>query len=102
MSTLSDFKCGYVALVGRPNAGKSTLVNAWVGQKVAIVSPKPQTTRTNQLGVLTTDNWQVVFVDAPGLLRARHALDRVLVASAQQALMEADVVQLLREFDTLH
>jgi len=92
MSTPSDFKCGYVALVGRPNAGKSTLVNAWVGQKVAIVSPKPQTTRTNQLGVLTTNNWQVVFVDAPGLLRARHALDRVLVASAQQALMEADVV----------
>ncbi|MBN1977548.1 MAG: GTPase Era, partial [Anaerolineae bacterium] len=85
-------KSGFVAVVGRPNVGKSTLVNALVGQKVAIVSPKPQTTRSRILGILARPDAQVIFVDTPGVHRPHHKLGQAMVADATRALPDADVV----------
>jgi GTP-binding protein Era len=85
-------KSGFVAVIGRPNVGKSTLVNRLVGQKVAIVSPKPQTTRSRILGILTRERAQVIFVDTPGLHRPRHKLGQAMVAAAIGAMPDADVV----------
>ena len=88
-------KAGYVALVGRPNAGKSTLLNALVETKVAIVSDKPQTTRTRILGVKTTPDAQIVFVDTPGVHRPLHRLNVRMVDTALDALRSLDVVVLV-------
>ena len=85
-------KSGFVAVIGRPNVGKSTLMNTIVGQKVAIVSPKPQTTRNRILGILTREDAQVIFVDTPGLHRPRHKLGQAMVATASAAIPDADVV----------
>jgi GTP-binding protein Era len=84
-------RSGTVAVVGRPNAGKSTLLNALVGTKVAIVSDKPQTTRRNLLGIRNDDEGQVVFVDTPGLHKPLHRLNKAMVSEAQEALREEDV-----------
>ena len=89
---MSDFRSGFVAILGRPNVGKSTLVNALLGQKVAAVSPKPQTTRKRQLGILTTDDYQLVFVDTPGMHNPRHKLGQFLNQEAQEALEGVDVI----------
>ncbi len=85
-------RSGFVAVIGRPNVGKSTLMNQLVGQKVAIVSPKPQTTRSRILGILTREEVQVIFVDTPGLHRPRHRLGQAMVATATRAIPDADVV----------
>ncbi len=85
-------RSGFVALVGRPNVGKSTLTNALVGEKVAIVSTTAQTTRTAIRAVLTAEAAQVIFIDTPGLHRPRHKLGRSMVRTAQAALGEADLV----------
>jgi GTP-binding protein Era len=85
-------RSGFVAVIGRPNVGKSTLVNQFVGQKVAIVSPKPQTTRSRITGILTREEAQVIFVDTPGLHRPRHKLGQAMVATATRAIPGADVV----------
>ena len=71
-------KSGFVAVVGRANAGKSTLINVLVGEKVAIVSPKPQTTRDRILGVLTTEDYQIAFIDTPGIYKADNLLNSVM------------------------
>lgn len=87
-----DYKSGFVAVVGRPNMGKSTLINAFLEEKIAIVTPRPQTTRTRQLGILTTDTYQMVFVDTPGIMKPRHKLDEYMVETASESLEDADVV----------
>lgn len=89
---MNDFRSGFIAIIGRPNVGKSTLVNALLGQKIAAVSPKPQTTRKRQLGILTTESAQLVFVDTPGLHNPRHKLGRFLNQEAEQALEGVDVI----------
>jgi len=89
---LPGHRSGFAAVIGRPNVGKSTLMNQIVGQKVAIVSPKPQTTRSRILGILTREDAQVIFVDTPGLHRPRHKLGRVMVTTATGAIPDADVV----------
>ena len=87
--------CGLVAVVGAPNAGKSTLVNALVGQKVAIVSPKAQTTRTRLLGVAITGDTQLLLVDTPGIFEPRRRLDRAMVAAAWGGAEGADLLTLV-------
>lgn len=86
-------KSGFVAVVGRPNVGKSTLLNAFMHQKIAIVSPRPQTTRTRQLGIITEPEYQIIFMDTPGLMKkAMHKLDETMLDAANEALNDADVV----------
>jgi len=85
-------RAGYVALVGRPNAGKSTLMNRLVGEHLSIVTPKAQTTWQRVTGLLTTEGAQLVFLDTPGLLVARDLLQRSMLAAALEAVHEADVV----------
>ncbi len=92
-------KSGFVTLVGRPNVGKSTLLNTILGQKVSIVSDKPQTTRTQVRGVLTRPDAQVVFVDTPGIHRPRTTLGERLNAAATEALGDVDVACLLGRCD---
>ncbi len=88
-----DTKCGFVAIVGRPNVGKSTLMNAMLGKKVSITSYRPQTTRFQILGIKTKDDTQVVFVDTPGIhLGAKHALNRQMNKVAHQALIDVNAV----------
>ena len=86
------YKSGYVALVGKPNVGKSTLLNHYMGQKVAAVSFKPQTTRRRQLGILTTDEAQIIFVDTPGLHTSEYKLSDFINQEARYALMDADLI----------
>jgi GTP-binding protein Era len=86
------FRSGFVSIIGRPNAGKSTLLNALVGQKVAIVADKPQTTRTSIQGVLTTPEAQVVFLDTPGIHRGRSPLNKRLMDAVRASLEERDVL----------
>lgn len=85
-------KSGFVAVIGKPNVGKSTLVNQLVGQKIAIVSPRPQTTRRRILGILTREDAQVIFVDTPGIHRPRHKLGEIMVATAKSAIPDTDLV----------
>jgi GTP-binding protein Era len=87
-----NFRAGFVAIVGRPNVGKSTLMNQLIGQKVAITSPVAQTTRNRLRGILTTDAAQVIFVDTPGIHKPHHELGKVLVHNARTAISAVDVV----------
>jgi GTP-binding protein Era len=88
----NKFRSGFVSIIGRPNAGKSTLLNALVGQKVAIVADKPQTTRTSIQGVVTTGDAQVVFVDTPGIHKADSALNKRLMDTVRASLEERDLL----------
>ena len=97
MSTDRTTHTGYVALIGRPNAGKSTLLNRVVGQKIAAVSDKPQTTRFRIQGVITKPEGQIVFVDTPGVHQPGYELNRRMMAAVQDALLGVDLVCLIRD-----
>lgn len=96
-----DYRSGFVAVMGRPNVGKSTLINGYVGQKVAIVSPKPQTTRRRLRGILTLPEAQIVFTDTPGFHEPRHKLGEYMVETAIRAIPDADVVLFVVDVSTL-
>ncbi len=98
--TSKDFRSGFVALIGRPNVGKSTLVNRFVGEKVAITSPVAQTTRNRLRAILTTADSQLVLLDTPGIHKPHHLLGERLVKSARSAIGEVDVVLLI--FESCH
>ncbi len=92
---MSQYKSGFVAVIGRPNVGKSTMLNALLGQKIAIVSNKPQTTRNTIQAVLTKDQGQIVFLDTPGVHRPVHKLGEYMLKAARTALKEVDTVCML-------
>lgn len=96
-SQKQDYRSGYVALVGRPNAGKSTLLNNLVGQKIAAVSDKPQTTRFRIQGVITKPDGQIVLVDTPGVHKPGYEMNRRMMSTVQDALLGVDLVCLIRD-----
>lgn len=96
-SSSQSFKAGYVALIGRSNVGKSTLMNALLGQKLSIVTAKPQTTRHRVLGILSDTNYQMIFLDTPGLLIPRYKLQEMMVRAARSAIEETDVLLFIIE-----
>ena len=95
-----DHRSGFIAVIGRPNAGKSTLLNRLLGQKIAITSPKPQTTRDQLLGILTTEDAQYLFLDTPGIHKPLHKLGEFMVAVATETVEDADVVLWLVDITT--
>ncbi len=95
MTEAAGQRCGYVALVGAPNAGKSTLLNQLIGTKISIVSPKVQTTRSRVLGIVIEGETQLVFIDTPGIFAPKRRLERAMVAAAWTGAEEADVVVVL-------
>ena len=97
MDDRENYKAGYVAIVGEPNVGKSTLMNALLDQKLSIVASRPQTTRQRVLGILSTSEAQVIFLDTPGLLKPRYLLHKKMIQSAELALQDSDVVLVLTE-----
>jgi GTPase len=92
LDNIPSYTSGFVAVMGRPNVGKSTLINALMGQKIAAVSPRPQTTRRRQLGILTLEHSQIIFVDTPGIHEARHKLGESMNKQAREALEESDLI----------
>jgi len=99
MNEFTDFKSGFISIIGRPNVGKSSLLNLLVGDKIAAVSPKPNTTRNRILGIKTLENAQFVFIDTPGIRKARGKLEKAMVQAANAALHEADVLLVMIEVD---
>lgn len=89
------FRCGWVALMGPPNAGKSSLLNAFLGQKITIVTPKPQTTRNQIVGIFTDDKAQIIFMDTPGLSQMRGQLSKAMLQAVRQSLGQANIVMLV-------
>lgn len=90
-----SYKSGFVSIIGRPNAGKSTLLNALLKEKLAIISNKPQTTRNNIQGIITTDDYQIIFTDTPGIHKPQHALGRNMNKGAYTSLQDVDVIYLV-------
>src|SRR5437016_14665831 len=93
----SAFRAGYVALIGRPNAGKSTLLNRLVGEKIAAVSNKPQTTRFKIQGIINRPEGQIVLVDTPGVHKPGHAMNRRMMSAVHDALEGVELVCLIRD-----
>lgn len=91
------FRSGFVAIIGKPNAGKSTLMNALVGEKLAIITPKAQTTRHRITGILNSENWQIVFSDTPGVIRPKYKLHESMMKYVGTAIQDADVIVLVAD-----
>jgi len=89
---MKEFKCGTVSIIGKPNTGKSTLINALTGKKISAVSDKPNTTRNKILGVYNSDDCQIIFLDTPGIQKSSKFLNRIMVQSSYQAIGESDIV----------
>jgi GTP-binding protein Era len=100
MSNEDKFRSGFISLIGRPNVGKSTLINALVGEKIAAVSEKPSTTRNKILGIRNTTTAQMIFLDTPGIHKARGRLGKAMVQTAVAAEQEADVILMMIEVDS--
>ncbi len=100
ISAKPEFRCGYITIAGRPNVGKSTLLNQILGQKVAIISPKPNTTRNRILGVKTLEDAQLIFLDTPGIHQATKELNKYMVEQALRSAREADLIYLMIEANT--
>jgi GTPase len=98
---LVDHHSGFVAVIGRPNVGKSTLLNRLLGQKLAITSPKPQTTRDQLLGILTKENAQIMFLDTPGIHKPKHKLGEYMMAVAEETIRNADLVLWLVDINVM-
>jgi GTP-binding protein Era len=92
MNGTDEYRAGFVAVMGRPNVGKSTLINALIGQKIAAVSPRPQTTRRRQEGILTSSDYQIIFIDTPGVHKPRSKLGESMNIEARSALEHCDMV----------
>lgn len=88
----TDYKSGYIAVIGKPNVGKSTIINQLIGEKLAIVTPRPQTTRDKILGILTTKEYQIIFIDTPGIHKPKTLLGKHMVKEARASLTDADIV----------
>ncbi len=95
----TKYKAGYVAIVGEPNVGKSTLLNAMLDQKISIVTNKPQTTRQRVLGILSREDSQIIFLDTPGLLKPKYLLHKEMVKHAESALADADIILVMTYVD---
>ena len=87
-----SFKSGYVSIIGEPNVGKSTLLNGMMGEKLAIVTPKPQTTRNRIMGIVTTEGYQLIFLDTPGIVAPKYLLHDEMVKAAYRAIKDADLI----------
>ena len=87
-----SFKSGYVSIIGEPNVGKSTLLNGMIGEKLAIVTPKPQTTRNRIMGIVTTEGYQLIFLDTPGIVAPKYLLHDEMVKAAYRAIKDADLI----------
>ncbi len=94
---MDNFKSGYVGIIGRPNVGKSTLINRIIGEKIAIMSNKPQTTRTKIMGIYNTDNSQVIFIDTPGIHKPKHKLGKIMNEKVNESIGEVDLLLFLVE-----
>lgn len=92
-----EFRSGYVAIIGRPNVGKSTLLNTILGEKISIVTPRPQTTRKRIIGIRTAPDSQIIFIDTPGIHKPHHTLGEYMVGEAKEALKDVDLVFLMVE-----
>lgn len=90
-----NFRSGYVSITGRPNVGKSTLLNTILGEKIAIVTPKPQTTRNKIVGIKTITNAQIIFIDTPGIHKPKHTLGELMVREAKEVVKEVDIILFL-------
>jgi len=95
-----DHRSGYVTIIGKPNVGKSTLLNALVGKKLSIVTHKPQTTRHRILGIMSGDNYQVIFLDTPGIIKPRYQLQQAMMKNVSRAIAEADLLLFMADAST--
>ncbi len=100
MSENKNFKAGFVSIIGKPNVGKSSLMNAFLEQKLSIITPKPQTTRQNILGILTEKEYQIVFIDTPGFLKPRYLLQQKMQKSILNSLKDADIIIFISDITT--
>lgn len=99
--TMENFRSGYVTIIGRPNVGKSTLLNKVMGEKLSIISNKPQTTRNTIQAILTKEDYQIIFLDTPGIHKPKHKLGEYMVTAAKQTLNEVDVVLFMTTPDVI-